>query len=184
MADQLVDITNPKTDESYQGGLAISAASKVKQAALLEDSAYMYGASAFAQLASTKIDYDLLKINQMQRETQAQQIELQAKEQANLIRENFNQAIGNATVSAAQRGVKTTEGSIAKNIEDSSANLGKDVQKLDDNAKAKARMMRSQGKIDKRVGTAKAIGGVKKSGLLGYTGYGNYQEAKAIRKGI
>lgn len=173
---------DPLADENYQETLAKARLEKAEQANSLEMSSYQYGASAFAKLSNSFIDYSLLKVNALQAQTQASSIELQAKEQANIIREQFNQQVGTVMHNATQRGVKVGEGSIAKNIEESSANLGSDISKMNENAKAKANLIRSQSKINKRLGKAQLFQGLTDTLQMGNMSYSKYKSAKKIRK--
>lgn len=134
-------------------------------------SSLTYGAAAFSEFANAKINYDLLKTSAHQAETQAQSIELQAQQRANMLREQFNNDVGNAVAGAAMRGVDVNSGSIAQNIEMSAGNLGSDISILKSNARSKASALRTQAKINKRIGKAQLISGIGSGAMAGLKSY-------------
>lgn len=112
--------------------------------------------SGIGSIASAYIDFKLLKVQQKFAENRAAQIELQAEERSNILLEQFNSAIGNIQYSAARRGVKAGEGSVARNIEASGAAIGSDVKKSKKGASLQAGAVRAQGRIDRATGKARA----------------------------
>lgn len=167
-----VKIPSTKTSEAYQGGLLQATAAKKKADDLSVLSGYQYGATALSELANAGINYSLLEMREDQEENTAQSIELQAKEQANQIRELFNETVGNAVFASSRRGVKTGEGSIATNIEQSSADLGEDIKKTKENAAAKAARIRAQSKVNKRLGKVSVAQGLLGAASSATTSYG------------
>ena len=122
-------------------------------------SALAGGASAFAQIAGGYMDYSALKTNAHALKVQANSIELQAKQRANYLREQFIGAIGSYQFSAANRGVSVGSGSVQQNIESSAIGLGKDIQKSQKVAQMQASALRTQAKLAKIQGkTAKVTG--------------------------
>ena len=107
-------------------------------------SAYMGGASAFAKMASGYLDYSALKTDAYSLQVQANNIELQAQEKANMLREQFIQSLGSYQLNAAQRGVSLSSGSVRNNMESSAMGLGKDISKIKKNAMFEANALRAQ----------------------------------------
>jgi hypothetical protein len=122
-------------------------------------------ASSFAGIIGSMIDYDTLKRDSVNYEIQADEVELQAKQRANQLREQFNQAAGSYQVSAAQRGIDIKSGSVRSNLESSAINLGKDIQKESENAAMKAKGLRTQAKIARKQGKAQMYGQIA-SGIM------------------
>jgi hypothetical protein len=136
-------------------------------------------AGGFAQIVGSSINYSLLKTDLKQLETSAQNIELQAQERANILRQQFISSIGNYQFGAAQRGVSVGSGSVLSNLESSAMNVGQDVQKAKKSADLQASALRSQARILKSRGkfqhTQNVIGGLSNigSGIMSmYTGSG------------
>ena len=125
-------------------------------------------AGGFAQIVGSSINYSLLKTDLKQLETSAQNIELQAQERANQLRQQFISSIGSYQFGAAQRGVSVGSGSVLSNLESSAMNVGLDVQKAKKNASLQASALRTQAKIAKSRGkfqhTQNVIGGLSSIG--------------------
>lgn len=117
-------------------------------------------ASSFAGIIGSMIDYDSLKRDSVNYKIQADEVELQAMQRANQLREQFNQAAGSYQVSAAQRGIDIKSGSVRSNLENSAINLGKDIQKESENAAMKAKALRTQAKIARKQGQAQMYGSI------------------------
>lgn len=100
--------------------------------------------SGIQEYNMANVDYDLLNLKAGVKENQALQIELQATQIANKLREQFTEVAGEYTHTAARRGVKVGEGSMQDNIEQSAKALGKDVSQLDANAKRQSKVLRSE----------------------------------------
>lgn len=113
------------------------------------ESALKYGASGFSKIAGGFINYGALKTDAAQLRTQATSIEQQARERANLIREQFVEAMGAYQMNAAQRGISVGSMSVRSNLENSAVNLSKDIAKDKRNARMKANALRTQAKIAK-----------------------------------
>lgn len=122
-------------------------------------SAMSGGAGAFAQIASAGMNYQALKTNATALKIQANDIELQAKQRANILREQFIGAIGSYQFGAAQRGVSVGSGSVRQNIESSAISMGKDIQNAEKVAQMQANALRTQAKVAKLQGRSELIGG-------------------------
>jgi hypothetical protein len=118
------------------------------------------GASAFAQMAGGMMDYSALKTNAAALKVQANNIELQAQQRANILREQFIGAIGSYQFSAANRGVSVGSGSVRQNIESSAIGLGKDIQKAQRVAQMQASALRTQAKLAKIQGKTAMVTGI------------------------
>lgn len=114
-----------------------------------DEGALKYGASGFSKIAGGMINYSSLKTEAAQLKTQALSIEQQARERANLIREQFIEAMGAYQLNAAQRGISVGSMSVRNNLENSAANLSNDIAKDKRNASMKANALRAQAKIAK-----------------------------------
>lgn len=114
-----------------------------------DEGALKYGASGFSKIAGGMINYSSLKTEAAQLKTQALSIEQQARERANLIREQFIEAMGAYQLNAAQRGISVGSMSVRNNLENSAANLSNDIAKADRSAKLQANALRAQAKIKK-----------------------------------
>lgn len=146
------------------------------------DAAMSSLSSGFSRIAGSYIDYAALKTDASQLMTQASNVELVAAQRANLLRENFIGALGNYKMSAAQRGVSVTSGSVVSNIASSSEDIGRDIQKGDTEAKMQANALRTQADIAKIRGKNKFV-----TGMLGAAGsfagaYKSYQTGSKIGK--
>lgn len=131
------------TDSYGVNGLLDMASTQYKLSALAG------GASAFAQIAGGYLDYSALRTNAAALKVQANSIELQAKQRANMLREQFIGAIGSYQFSAANRGVSVGSGSVRQNIESSSISIGKDIQNAKKVAAMQASALRTQAKVAK-----------------------------------
>lgn len=145
-------------------------------------SALEYGASGFSQIAGGIINYGALRTDASQLKTEAASIELQAKERANLIREQFIEAMGAYQMNAAQRGVSVGSMSVRDNIENSAVNLGKDIAKAERNATMQANALRAQAKIAKIRGKYSMISDIASGiGSLA-SSYGMYSIGSGVQK--
>ena len=102
--------------------------------------------TSFSEMNAPDIDYDVLQLTATQKELQADNLELQVELRANMLREQFLEAVGTAQHGAARRGVKLGEGDIQKDIEQSSGEVGKDIQTARESAKFKADSSRREAK--------------------------------------
>lgn len=143
------------------GGLALSASSLFD----LASSDLEYGASGITQLNYATKAENL--------RTSASETELRAAETANMLRKKYLSAVGSATASAAARGADLQGGGTPKAVlEQSSMELGDDMQTIDRNARRQAKSMRTQATIYDKM--AEAYGKSSKwalaSGLIGAVG--------------
>ena len=104
-------------------------------------------AGGYAQLVGAKLNWNALKTELTQYELSAQNIELQAQERANQLREQFISNVGNYQFGAAQRGVSVGSGSVRQNLESSAMSLGSDIAKQQKIADVKASSLRTQSEI-------------------------------------
>lgn len=144
-------------------------------------SGYASAASAFSQAVGGMIDYQMLKTQNRFQENQAKTIEIQAQEVANQLREQFNQNVGVARFSAAQRGVKSTTGSTAQNIDRSAKNLQADIKQLKSNAAGRASTIRAQSSINRKIGRGQFVGSLLGAASSGFSGYQSFQTARRLR---
>lgn len=126
--------------------------------------------STFSSLAGSLIDYGTLKTDASSLYVQAGEVQLQAKQRANQLREQFINATGSYMFGAAQRGIAVQSGSVQSNLKRSAENLGQDIATMDKNAELKASALRTQANIAmskakamKKVAYANAISGVANS---------------------
>lgn len=138
------------------------------------------GASAFAEMANAQLNYSALKTEYAQLNVQASNIELQAKQQANILREQFLNSVGTYQFGAARRNISVGSGSVQQNLMRSSENLGRDVQRVSENASMKAKALRSQAQMMKNRATLERnLGFVKgATSLLG--AYASYSKGSDI----
>lgn len=132
---------------------------------------------AYQEFTAPDIDYDILQLSADQRDLEAENVMLQVEQEANLLREEFIEAMGAATYGAARRGVKVGEGDIQQNIEESAGAVGKDIQTVRKSARFKAGQLRGAGERY-RAGaeTQKEIGALERIGK-GVTALGGAYEA-------
>ena len=141
--------------------------------------------STFSNLAGSLIDYSALRTDAANLYVSAGQVELQAKQRANQLREQFIQSAGAYMMGAANRGIAVQSGSVQSNLERSSENLGKDIDRMERNAALQARAYMTQAKIaekkasaQKKVAIAGAISGVAQN--IGGAFY-NFGQAGSIK---
>ena len=157
-----------------------------KMSDLTAISAMQTGASSFAQLASSAIDYSLLKTQSIGLEIQADSIETQAQMRANQLREQLNAQFGNAIYGTAVRGIRATSPMVVQNLERSAKNMGQDIQLMHQNAQAQASALRAQAKIMRIRGKAKQFQGIMgglETGSDAYLQYGLSQNYKKMAEG-
>lgn len=136
-------------------------------------------ASSFSGMAGSIIDYSALRTDARNLNIQAGTVELQAKQRANQLRQQFIESAGAYMFGAAQRGIAVQSGSVQANLQRSSEALGKDIQTMQQNAALQAGAYRAQAKIAKIKaraglvsGIANGIGGIalNTAGLMGTGG--------------
>lgn len=116
--------------------------------------------SAFAEMAGSYLNYSALRTEAMQLGVQASNIELQAQQQANMLREQFISNVGTYQYGAARRGISVGSGSVRSNVESSAMNMGEDIRRAGKNAQMKASALRSQERIMKGRAKAQLISGI------------------------
>lgn len=146
--DSLTSLFTNDIDLSEEGGL---------DKYIKAQKAMGYGkniAGSFSDLAGAHINYSALKGDLQNLRIQADGVELAAKQQANQIREQFIQTAANYTYNAARRGISVNSASVKQNLEGSAISMGKDIQRLQQNAYLKANAMRTQAKVQQAYGKA------------------------------
>lgn len=118
---------------------------------LLSGVAYTY--KGISQYNAPDIDYDILMLQADYKENQANEQELKAEQDANVLRAQFSEAVGTYTYGTARRNVKVGEGSGQENIEMSAKEMGQDVFTLKKNAAFRAEQLRMEAERT-RVGAA------------------------------
>jgi hypothetical protein len=103
--------------------------------------------SVFSNFAASMIDYSTLRTDSASLYVQAGEVQLQAKQRANQLREQFINAASSYMFGAAQRGIAVQSGSVKSNLEHSAGNLGKDIDTMGKNAKLKALQLATQANI-------------------------------------
>lgn len=116
--------------------------------------------SAFASMAGSMLNYQALKTEAMQLGVQASNIELQAQQQANALREQFISNVGTYQYGAARRGVSVGSGSVRSNIESSAMNVGEDIRRAGKNASMQASALRTQAKIARKRASAQRFSSI------------------------
>lgn len=145
-------------------------------------SAYLGGASAFSQMMGSYMDYKTSKLDVASLNIQASNIELQAQQRANMLREQFVQALGTYQYGAAQRGVALSSGSVRDNMESSAMSLGNDISIAKKNAQIQARTLRGQASLLK-MQAKHALGQSIVGGISSLAGaYANYQIGSQLTK--
>lgn len=138
------------------------------------------GASAFAEMANAQLNYSALKAEYSQLNVQASNIELQAKQQANILREQFLNSVGTYQFGAAARNVSVGSGSVQQNIMRSSENLGRDVQRVQQNANMQASALRTQAQMMKNRATLKRNLSLVKGATSLFGSYNTYKKGSDI----
>ena len=144
------------------------------QANTLNTAADFSTISGYGQIAQAGLSFLMAGVQSKFAKNQAALIRLQAEQRSNQLLESFNQAIGNAKYGAARRGVKASEGSVMRNIEMSSKDLGEDIAMSRRNAASQASSVEAQARINR--GTA-----FSQSLLGGYGGFASLQTGKKYR---
>ena len=106
-----------------------------------------YGAALLADIGNSYIDYSLFDVENDNLKLQASQIELQAQQEINQLREQFNNSIGNYQSNTAAKGLKYG----GDGLEISAKNLGEDINTLETNAAFKTNALKTQYGINKNL---------------------------------
>jgi len=139
------------------------------------------GVDSLSKFGGLLSDYQSTKAEAYSMDVQASEIELQAQQRINQIRESFNDAVGTATFSATRRGVVAGEGSAGKNIEQSSIELGKDMALNKRSAKMKAKSFRTQAKINRILGKGSFASGLLNIGSSLLGGFSGSEGTKSLQ---
>lgn len=120
-------------------------------------------AGDFSNIAGALINYSALKGDIRNYNIQANNVELAAKQQANQIRQQYIQAAANYSYNAARRGISVNSASVRSNLEGSAEAMGKDIQRMEQNAYLEANALRAKAKIAKTYGKAERNREITKS---------------------
>lgn len=123
------------------------------------------GAKGVAKIMGSVLDYSTQKHALGWYELQAQELELNAVERSNMLTQQFNESLGNTAVSAAQRGLAQSSGSVRSEREISAKNVGQDIQTMKTNARMKASSARAQIKIGKAAARSQMWSGIQSGGM-------------------
>lgn len=105
------------------------------------------GAGVFAGLVGATQNLNIGLASSRFYKAQASEVELNAVQQANQLRQQFLGEVGNYAFTAGQRGVSVKSGNVQSNLTESSANLGKDIAEIDRSAASQSKALMAQGKI-------------------------------------
>ena len=130
---------------------------------LYKQSAIQSGASAFSTLMGGYINYATLKTDAYASEVEANQIELNAKEKANALREKYLQGAGNAIFASTMSGGRSSSGSVQKNLEMSAKALSEDTANVERAGQAKAKAMRIKASLEKTKANSELVGSILSS---------------------
>ena len=111
-------------------------------------------AGDFSNIMGALINYNALKSDVAGLKIQADGVELAAKQKANQIREQFIQTAANYQYNAARRGLSVHSASVRSNLEGSAEAMGKDIQRLQQNASLEAGALRAKAKVALAYGKA------------------------------
>lgn len=136
MAENLIDLSKEKYDKAGVYG----------------DISYGTGmASLFTKAMGTILDYSALKQELKNYDLQtfgtglaSQNVEIQATQMANKLRQSYIESAGNYVYNAARRGIDVNSGSVRSNLQRTSEDLGKDVQEINRNAELEQKNLRMQ----------------------------------------
>lgn len=136
MADSLIDYAKQKYD----------------QAGVYGDVSYMSGlAGTFTQMMGGILDYSALKqdlknynLHIKGTELGMQNVELQATQMANKLRQQYIEQAGNYAYNAARRGVAVSSGSVQAGLRRTAEDMGKDVQNIQRNAEIEKKNLQMQ----------------------------------------
>lgn len=121
-------------------------------------------AKGAAKIMGSFLDYQTQKSALGWYKLQAQELELNAVERSNMLTEQFNQSLGVTAVSAAQRGLAQSSGSVKAEREISAINVGQDIQTMKSNARMKASSLRAKVKVGKYAAKAQMLRGMQEGG--------------------
>ena len=145
---------------------------------LYNQSAYQSSASAFSTLMSGYINYATLKTDAYASEVEANQIELNAKEKANALREKYLSGAGNAIFASTMSGGRSSSGSVQKNLEMSAKALSEDTSNVERAGQAKAKAMRIKASLEKTRAKSELINSAISSIGSGIQAYKSYKGDK------
>lgn len=125
---------------------------KYNKAGVYNDASYKTGmASLFMQGMGAILDYSALKqdlknynLQVKGTELQSQNVEIQATEMANRLRESYLQAAGNYAYNAARRGVAVSSGSVQSGLRKTAEDMGKKVQSINREAELEKKNLEMQ----------------------------------------
>lgn len=136
MAENLIDLSQEKYDKAGVYG----------------DISYGTGmASLFTKAMGSFMDYSALKQELKNYDLQtfgtglaSQNVEIQATQMANKLRQSYIESAGNYLYNAARRGIDVNSGSVRSNLQRTAEDLGKDVQEINRNAEIEKKNLEMQ----------------------------------------
>lgn len=125
---------------------------KYDRAGVYGDVSYGTGmASLFTKAMGTILDYSALKQELKNYDLQtfgtglaSQNVEVQATQMANKLRQSYIESAGNYVYNAARRGIDVNSGSVRSNLNRTSEELGKNVQEINRNADIEKKNLQMQ----------------------------------------
>lgn len=166
MAEDLIELSKEKYEKagvygqtSYASGMA---------------SLFTKGMGAVLDYSALKQDLKNYNLQIKGTELASQNVEIQATQMANRLRQQYIEQAGNYAYNAARRGVDVSSGSVQSNLRRTAEEMGKDVQNINRNAeieKKNLEMQRVALKAEKKIKKYQARAGLAMTGLdLGVQG--------------
>lgn len=125
---------------------------KYDKAGVYGNASYATGmASMFTKAMGSILDYTALKQELKNYDLQtfgtalaSQNVEVQATQMANKLRQSYIESAGNYVYNAARRGIDVSSGSVRSNLQRTSEELGKNVQDIQRNAEIEKKNLQMQ----------------------------------------
>jgi hypothetical protein len=135
-----------------------------KELATARDNSNIFsGMTSASELFVGALNANILQGNFESLQSTADEIELQAEQRTNILREKYNASVGDYKYTAVARGFDPESGSARQNVERSSMALGEDIQMTGDTAKRQADAKRREADAQRRAVPAQLLGGLSKS---------------------
>ena len=132
----------------------------------------MQGMGAILDYSALKQDLKNYNLQIKGTELQSQNVEIQATEMANRLREQYIEQAGNYAYNAARRGVAVSSGSVQSGLRKSAEDVGKKVQSINREAELEKKNLEMQKvalKAQKKISKYQARAGLAMTGLdLGF----------------
>lgn len=160
MAEDLISLANQKYDQagvygrtSYASGMA---------------SLFTRGMGAILDYSALKQDLKNYNLQIKGTELATQNVELQATQIANRLRQEYIESAGNYAYNAARRGVAVSSGSVQSGLRRGAEELGKNIQDINRNAEIEKKNLEMQKvalKAQKKIQKYQARAGLAMTGL-------------------